>query len=157
MQWWDLGENMLFSKPFSLSTLRTTSLNPNALALLPGFCIAVPLLSVLKHGCFKESPDCGHEHLNFVPSFVPNNWPECLINMLTRVCAYTLPCLSSSSDLVLSCLFLALLFPQARMLHTLVYAHTGAIMPRIYAHIGVIMPTRICTHRRDQTHTYMHT
>jgi hypothetical protein len=35
--------------PFLLSTvLCTTWLNPKALALLPGFCITVPLLPVLK-------------------------------------------------------------------------------------------------------------
>ena len=39
---------------------------------------------------FKDSPDCCHDHPNHVPSFVPNNWPECLINMLAYVCAYTL-------------------------------------------------------------------
>jgi hypothetical protein len=35
------------SYPFSSQILCTTCLHPKALALLPGFCIAVPLLSVL--------------------------------------------------------------------------------------------------------------
>jgi hypothetical protein len=45
----------------------TWQLNPKA--LLPGFCIAVHLLSVLKHGCCKAEPVCCHEHPNVVPSF----------------------------------------------------------------------------------------
>jgi hypothetical protein len=47
----------------------TWLLNPKALASLPGFCIAVHLLSVLKHGCCKAEPVCCHEHPNVVPSF----------------------------------------------------------------------------------------
>jgi hypothetical protein len=59
--------------PFHSQFLCTAWLNPNVLALFPGFCIAVPLLSVLMHGCFKDSPDCLHEHSNYVPSFAPTN------------------------------------------------------------------------------------
>ncbi len=35
--------------------LRTTWLSSNVLASFPGFCIAVPLLSVVKDGCFNDS------------------------------------------------------------------------------------------------------
>ena len=56
---------------------------------------AIMMRSVLEHCIFKILPDCCHEHPNYVPSFVQNNWPKCLINMLAHVCAYTLSCLSS--------------------------------------------------------------
>ena len=49
--------------PFQLSTvfLGTAWLDQKALALLPGFCIAVvPLLPVLKTWCFKVLPVCCH-------------------------------------------------------------------------------------------------
>jgi hypothetical protein len=54
--------------------LCTTWLNPKAWALLPGSCIAVPLLFVLKTWLFKDAHGCCHEHPNFVPVFVPNKW-----------------------------------------------------------------------------------
>ena len=54
--------------------LCTTWLNASVLAL-SGFCIAVPLLSVLKHGCLKDSPDCHHEHPNLVPQ--NHAWGAC--------------------------------------------------------------------------------
>ena len=46
-----------------------SSSNPDAVRTL--YCIG--LLSVLMHGCFKDSPDCRHEHSNYVPSFAPTN------------------------------------------------------------------------------------
>ncbi len=57
--------------PFISLLLYTTWLNPNVLAL-PGFCIVVPLLSVLQHGCCKDSPDGRHEH----PSLVLRSCPR---------------------------------------------------------------------------------
>jgi hypothetical protein len=57
-----IGRELL---PFQLSTVyvcTTWLLDPKALAMLPGFCIAVHLLSVLKHGWCKASPVCCHEN-----------------------------------------------------------------------------------------------
>ena len=73
---------------------------------------------------------------------------------LTHICAYTLSCPSSWSNLALSCLLLGFWFSQA----SVVYAHIDAIMPaHFYAHIGTITPARICTHRQDHACRYMHT
>ncbi len=91
LNWLCVGQELPFSSP----CLCTTFLNQQALALSPGFCIAVHLLPVLKTWCFEALPDCCHERRNVAPSFVPNNWSECLIKMLANVCAYTLPSLSS--------------------------------------------------------------
>jgi hypothetical protein len=61
-----LGVCVGLKYPFLPSQLLcTTCLNPNALAT-PGVCIAVPLQSVLKHSCFKDWPDCCHEHSSLV-------------------------------------------------------------------------------------------
>ena len=73
-----IGQELL---PFQLSTVflcTTWRLNPKALASLPGFCIAVPSLAVLKHGWCKASPDCCHGCPGFVPSFLPMYLSECL-------------------------------------------------------------------------------
>jgi hypothetical protein len=70
--------------PFQLSTVyscTTWLLDPKALALLPGFCIVVSLLPVLKHGWCKASPDCCHGCPNLMPDFVSKNG--------TYTCLYT--------------------------------------------------------------------
>ncbi len=68
------------------------------------YCLASALRSpsciCQRHGCLKASPDCCHEHPNFVPTILPNNWLECLINMLLHVCAYTASSVLSWSHLV---------------------------------------------------------
>jgi len=145
--------------PFCSHLLCTTCLNQNVLALC-GVCIALPWLSVLEHDCYKDSPDCRHEHPNYVPSFVPNNGPKCLINMLAHVCAYTLLLLQVDQHLVSSCLLLVFSFPQARVLHRRyhacmymhewarsclrVYAHIKNLSClHLYAHIDTIMPARM--------------
>jgi len=73
-------EHTVFLNTLSSQCLCTTwRLDPKALALLPGFCIAVHLLSVLKkHGCFKASPDCCHGRPSLVPqkACMPGGWGE---------------------------------------------------------------------------------
>ncbi len=61
ISWACIGQELL---PFQLSTVyvcTTWRLNLKAWALLPGFCIAVPLLHVGRHGCLNSLPDCCHE------------------------------------------------------------------------------------------------
>ena len=60
---WMVDDLLSEGYPFHSQFLCTTWLNPNVLAL-SGFCISVPLLSVLMHGCFKDSPGCCHEYPN---------------------------------------------------------------------------------------------
>jgi hypothetical protein len=69
-------EHHVFLNPFSSQIILCTTwrLDPKALAS-PGVCIVVALLSVLRHGCFKDSPDCHHAH----PSLVPKKY-LCMID-----------------------------------------------------------------------------
>ena len=120
-------------KPFPSQILCTIWVN--ILALLPGFCIAILLLSVLKHVCFKHLPDCC---MNTRTLWVPN-WPGCLINILAHTSAHTLPSNSNSFGLVLCSK----------------YSHACTHMHNHVRAIGAIMPARICTHRRDHACMYM--
>ena len=135
---------------------------PELLAL-SGFCKAVPLLFILEHVHSRTRLFVAmNTQTMCLRSFMPNNWPECLINMLAHLCAYTLSCISSTTHLVLSCLFFVFSFLQARVLHMHAYVRTHMYMQarsclHVYAHIGAIMPARICTHRRDHACTYMPT
>jgi hypothetical protein len=76
-------EHHVFLNPFSTQILCTTWLDPKALALLPGFCIVVLLLPVLKTWLFRDLPDCCHECPHFVPTFVPKFVPKFVPNNLS--------------------------------------------------------------------------
>ena len=81
--------------------------------------------SALEHCIVKILPDWSHEHPNYGPSFVQNNWHKCLINMLAHVvCLYTvMPFKLITFGFVL--FPLSILFPTSQnLLHMRVYART---------------------------------
>jgi hypothetical protein len=129
-----------------------------------GICIALPWLSVLKHGYLKVLPDCCHEHPNYVATCLPNNWPACLINILAHTCAYTLPSNSSRLIFFTLCILVPLslramcpIIPKRLWLlmpnHVHACMHTYArTCPRVFSKVGAIILTRIFTHRCDHAH-----
>ena len=124
-------EHTVFLNTLSSQCLCTTwRLDPKTSALLPGFCIAVHLLSVLKkHGCFKASPDCCHEHPNFVQ---PLCQTTCLSASSTCLHTYVhTHCRAFQVDHVWSCLILLIFSsPQACILkmHNHVYADDASCL-----------------------------
>jgi hypothetical protein len=96
---------------------------------LPGFCIAVPLLSVLTN--IASSRTC------------------LIVAMNTQTLCLTW-CLST-------CLSVTYTDDCNTHVHAQSIMRVCASCPRMYTRIGTIKPTRICTHRLDHALTYMHT
>ncbi len=109
ISWACIGQELL---PFQLSTVylcTTWRLNLNALALLPGFCIVVSLLPVMKTWLFQG--------LTWLLPWTPKRFAFLCVKQLVwvshqHVCTYTMLSLSSWSRLVLSCLLLIYLHPH---------------------------------------------
>ena len=83
---WGISEHVDQGLPFSLSSFVPACLNLNVSLLLPGICVAVPLLAVLssKAWLFQGSPVCCHES----PSLVHKNYVCVMdgVHALLRVC-----------------------------------------------------------------------
>ena len=106
-----------FSKNTQLSMIVHHLAQPESLGVIAWLLHCSSLAACAnKHGCFKDSPDCCHEHPNFVP-------PLCQITCLSAssTCLHTYMhthCHPFQVEHVWSCLVLLIFSsPQARVLN----------------------------------------
>jgi hypothetical protein len=108
------------------------------LALLPGFCIAVHLLSVLKAWLLQGLAWLLPWTPKICAFLCARQVADCLIYMLAHVCAYALSSISRWTRLVLSGT-LHIFIPTSQR------AKCAQSCLHEYAHVGAIMPACICT------------